>query len=90
MRWYITVAAVHEFQRICGLPRATEGPDFDDPAKQLTAACDAARIKKTEPHREIYEAKVTVHGKRVRLELYVSTTPRPEGPLPQLVRVRRK
>lgn len=48
MRWYITVAAVHEFQRLAGLPIVDSGLGFDAPAKALSAICEDARLAKSE------------------------------------------
>lgn len=90
MRWYVTVAAVHEFQGIAGLPAAADGPLFDRAAKELSQACESATLWRDEGHRQIYRAKVQLSGRVVRLELYVSLQQRPEGDLPQLVRVRSK
>lgn len=90
MRWYITVAAVHDFQRILGLAEEPEGPLFDRVAKQLDRITDDARLAKDEGHRQLWLVKATLRGKRERLELTVVPGPRAEGPLPQLVRVRLK
>lgn len=94
MRWYLTVASVLEYQRIAGYPEDRDGPGFDRAERELAQICDAATLKKAagEANREaaIYQAKATVRGRRARLELYVTEAPRPEGDLPQLVRVRYK
>lgn len=90
MQWYITVAAVREFQEILGLPEDNDGPGFDGAAKQLDEICRQAKLAKDEGHRQIYRVKALIRGKVARLELTVATGQRPEGPLPQLVRVRRK
>jgi hypothetical protein len=90
MRWYISVVAVLEWQRIAGYPAASDGPRFDDAAKELERLCEFAELKKDEGHRQIWQASVTLRGKASRIELTVATGPRPEGPLPQLVRVRHK
>jgi len=88
-RWYITAAAVREWQSICAHHRG-ERPDFDSAAIELESVAAGAKLAKTEGRRFIYRAKATIGGRRQRIELTVTTTPRPEGPLPQLVRVRRK
>lgn len=90
--WYITVAAVREYLAICGENPRDDGDTFDRAAKDLAEICEHARLVKTEPHRETYRVSVTddATGATKRLELTVSTMPRPEGPLPQLVRVRDK
>lgn len=88
--WYITGAAVREYQAICGIPETDEGPLFDRCAVELERACETARLYKDEGPRQIWISKATIRGRRVRLELYVSLAHRPEGDAPQLVRVRRK
>lgn len=90
MQWYISVAAVHEYQRIAGYPEDADGPAFDRAAKELDEICQSARMSKDEGHRQIWIAKASIHGKMERLELYVSLQQRKEGPLNQLVRVRSK
>lgn len=94
--WYITVAAAREFLAICGLPDETEGPLFDRAERELAALAEEVVAKKAVAKKVSvsgtvqYQAKATIRGKIVRLELYVRPDPRPEGPAPQLVRVRRK
>jgi len=92
--WYVTVQAVREYMAIAGLPAQDEGPLFARAAAELERACDEARLKKAAKEKNrmaaIYEVKVTIRGRRVRLELYVAEQPRPEGDQPQLVRVREK
>lgn len=90
--WYITVAAVHDFQRVCGLPIADDGELFDGPAKRLDMLCrEGAKYKSTtRDGTEIWQAKTPISGKMWRLELYVRRQERAEGHAPQLVRVRSK
>ena len=90
MRWYITVAAVHDYQRIRGLPPDDDGPGFDEPAKELSALAEQAKLVKDEGHRAIYRLRTPINGRMTRLEFTVSLTLRAEGDLPQLVRVRDK
>lgn len=95
MKWYITVAAVREWQVIAGYPREDEGPGFDDAAMSLDALSHEAELKKDEGHRQLWMARTKLPmsdkpDRNRRIELYVSTEKRPEGPLPQLVRVRLK
>lgn len=84
MKWYITVAAVLEYQAICGRPERRDGPEFDRAAKELEQLCESAERKKT----GLWQAKTKLGGRTERIELHVSTRKRPEGDLPQLVRVR--
>lgn len=90
MRWYITVAAVTEYQRIAGLPVTREGDEFGAARMALSALCEQARLVRDEGHRAIYRLTADVGGRRRRLELTVSLAFRDEGDLPQLVRVRDK
>ncbi len=89
--WYITAAAVREFQIICGMPIANDGHLFDGPAKRLDMICRDAEYKRTtNSGTEIWQGKTPIRGKMERLELYVSRIKRSEGDAPQLVRVRLK
>lgn len=90
MRWYITVAAVHDWQRICRLPVVADGPGFDRPAKELDALCEQATITRDEGRRAIYRVTTQIAGRTTRLEFTVSLAMRRKGDLPQLVRVRDK
>jgi hypothetical protein len=90
MKWYITVAAVREFQQIARYRPDTDGPEFDKAAKCLERIAETAKLTKDEGHRQIWMAKTLLDGRIARLELYVATGNRPEGNLPQLVRVRYK
>lgn len=92
--WYITVAAVKQWQQICGIPQADDGPLFDRAAKELDAVCQEARLVRAagESSRDaaLYRATAVIRGRRYLLDLYVAEGPRPEGDAPQLVRVRVK
>jgi hypothetical protein len=94
--WYITVAACLDWQRICGIdPPQDDGPVFDRAAKELDELCQSLdrerHYKKlSSGDTEEWVAKTTIRGKRVRVEIYVRTSPREEGDAPQVVRVRRK
>ena len=90
MRWYISAAAVREYQAIAGYPREDDGPSWDRAERELADLADAARLAQDDGVQQVWRVGATVRGKRTRLELTVKTTPRPEGPLPQLVRVRDK
>ncbi len=93
-RWYVTVAAVQDFLRICGAAPVRDGPLFDGAAKELDAACESARLVRAagESSRDaaIYRANVPIRGTGHLIDLYVAEALRPEGDLPQLVRVRLK
>lgn len=93
MRWYLTVAAVLEYQTIAGYPRQRDGEWFDRAERELAELADKAELKKAAweaGEAAIYQVKAEVRGKLSRIELYVAESPRPEGPLSQLVRVRLK
>lgn len=101
MRAYITVRAVKEWMAIVGSSPADDGQDFDDAALELEALLADSRVVAAGPNaREtgptagaLVERRITktqIDGKMHRIELYVSYAKRPEGDLPQLVRVRDK
>lgn len=93
MRWYITVAAVRDYMRIQGYAGSTDGPVFDRAAIELEDLCEQAKLAKDvgpDQQSQLWRVKATVRDKRTRLELVVSTEPRPEGPLPQLIAIRNK
>jgi hypothetical protein len=90
---YISAAAVKQFMVIMGYQGSADGPVFDRAAIELEQACEQARLARDADEKSRYQqwrVKWTVRGKRSRLELIVSTEPRPEGPLPQLIAVRNK
>lgn len=93
-RWYITIAAVRQYMTLAGLSGDLEdsNPDFllaqstlGDLSMTATLAVDAS--ERTKSGASIYRGKVTLHGKRRRVECTVMPPIRSEGPLPQLVRV---
>jgi hypothetical protein len=84
-RWYLSAAAVREYAAAARLPIDDGGPRWLAAEQAVAAICDRARLAVEEPHRQFYGT-----GRPERWELTVSTTPRPEGNLPQLVRVRMK
>lgn len=87
-RWYLTGAAVREYMAIVGLPPVDDGPPFQRAELEIGALCHDARLTRDEGHRKIYRVKTLIGGLVARLELYVATAQRSEGPLEQLVRVR--
>jgi hypothetical protein len=84
-RWYLSATALREYAQAAGLPLDDGGPQWAAAERALAALCDSARLAQDEGHRQIWRAPGPD-----RWELTVSTVPRPEGPLPQLVRVRRR
>ena len=94
MRWYMTIRAVNEFQGIVGLPVESDGPAFDRAERELASVCDDAwllhAMGEASNNAAVYRSKLKIHGRVAVLDLNVAENPRPEGPLPQLVRVRRK
>lgn len=93
MRWYITVAAVRQYMAICGYEGSTDGPVFDAAAIELEDICDRAKLTREVgdgQRSQTWRVKAKVRDKMTRLELTVATSPRPEGPLPQLIGVRNK
>jgi len=93
MRWYLSIAAVHQYQQIAGYPIESDGPSFDRAERELAALCDEARLAKDVgpgQQSQQWRVKATVRGRRTRLELVVSLSDRPEGESPQLIAVRNK
>lgn len=94
--WYITVRAVHEWQNICGLPLADDGPLFDRAAKELDRLAQEARLVKAvgdaggSRDAAIYRANTRLRGRSAQIDIYVAEQPRPEGDQGQVVRVRLK
>ncbi len=86
--WYISAAAVRQFQQILGVPQDSDGHFFDGVAAQLDRICQGARFWKPIGRYEKWAAKCVIRGKTQRLELNVSREKRPEGDAPQLVGVK--
>ncbi len=94
-RWYLSVAAVREWMRVTGRegPAELTNPHFAEAQAELGGLSLVATLARTPPNRDglvTYRGKVTVDGRRVRLDCLVQPRPSPDGPLPQLVWVRRK
>jgi hypothetical protein len=92
-QWYMTVAAIEQYMNICRMPGDLfdEDQNFRKALEQLGEFSLTARladIPPTESGAEIYRAKITLRGKRYRIEFTVQPQPRNEGKLPQLLRVR--
>lgn len=90
-RAYITVAAVADYQRIMGRPVIRDGEPFEQATRELVDLLAGARLRNHAdgPGRaDQHQAYVTTPAGRRRVELYVRSEPRPEGPLPQLVKVK--
>lgn len=93
MKWYISVEAVRQYMRIQGYQGSTDGPVFDAAAIELEDICEQAKLVKDvgpKQQSQQWRVKTEVRGKRSRLDLTVSLSERPEGPLPQLIGVRNK
>lgn len=86
---YVTAAAVRDFCRIIGVDGCDER-QFSRAAVRLQELALNATRKGEAPHTEYWQAKALVRGRVERLELVISTRSRPEGPLPQLVRVQKR
>jgi len=84
-RWYISAAALREYAQAAGHPLDDGGPQWAAAERALAALCAQARLISEEGTRQLWR----VPGGD-RWELSISTAPRPEGPLPQLLRVRRR
>jgi hypothetical protein len=82
--WYLSARAVREYHRIAtGRVDEPDDEQFDAAAEALQEAVGLARRIKVLPHgEELWRLRG-----RPRLRLLVSYAVRPEGELPQLVRV---
>lgn len=93
--WYLTIAAVREYMGICGLsgPLEDANLDFLKAVGDLTELSISSRLSdapRTKSGASIYRGKVTIRGRRHRIECTVQEAARDEGTMPQLVRVRLK
>lgn len=94
-RWYISIAAIREWMRLAGLsgPLEDTNPDFVAAQDTLGDLSLTARLSRAPPNEHgamTYRGKVTLGGRRRRVECYVQHANRTEGALPQLVWVRLK
>lgn len=96
-KWYLTIAAVRQWMALTGRKGELEedNPDFLAAQSELGELSLTAKLAIDASERErngslIYRGKVTVRGKRWRVECTVMPPLRAEGPLPQLVRVTKK
>lgn len=91
-RWYVSAAAVREYAAICGYDIADgDGPGWDRAERELISATHSANyVGEGSGTQQIYRVTCQCGPRRTRLEFTVSTDKRPEGELPQLVRVRDK
>ena len=92
-RWYFSATATREYLAIAGLPDDDGGPNWLRAEKELGAHTAIAREAGHNDTGLIYRTgrvKVGDRPKSTRLEFVVRHTPREEGDLPQLVRVRDK
>lgn len=85
--WYITAQAVRDYVRIAGLGDPADEAVFDAAEDALMAIAEATAASGRVPARLDTGALRYRGPKPLRLNLIVTTDPRPEGPLPQLVRV---
>jgi len=91
-KWYLTIAAVRQYMDLADLlgPLEDTNPDFvaaQNALGELSLTAKPARTAETKSGAVIYRGKVTIDGKRRRIECTVMPIPRVEGKLPQLLRV---
>ena len=97
--WYVTIAALREYMAMAGYRGELEddNPDFRAAERELLDLISSDRVRDT--GRRSDSGAETWRTGRIRLarlprsvilELTVMPGPRAEGPLPQLLRVRRK
>ena len=84
-RWYITVAAVRQYMLLAGLEEQAALEALGELSLTARLALDASERQRDGA--TIYRGRVTIRGKRRRIECTGMPPLRPEGPLPQLVRV---
>lgn len=94
-RWYITIESVRQYMLLAGLsgPLEDSNPDFvaaQNTLGELSLTATPAQTAETRSGAVIYRGKVTIAGKRRRVECTVMPMPRTEGKLPQLLRVTMK
>ena len=96
-RWYLTIVAVRQWMAATDRSGDLESdnPDFIAAQAELGKLSLTARLAVDASDRQrdgasIYRGRVRVRGRNVRAECTVMPPLRPEGPLPQLVRVTRK
>lgn len=94
--WYITIAACEQYAAILGIDPEDDA-DFNRCEDELAAVAQVATFHKiSDGGLHEYRGKVPAKSRQLlrartpedKLVLLVSTEPRPEGPLPQLVRVK--
>lgn len=90
--WYLTIAAVRQYMELTGRAGELEdsNPAFvaaQNELGELSLTAKPARTAETKSGAVIYRGKVTIAGKRRRVECTVMPIPRQEGTLPQLLRV---
>ena len=90
--WYLTIAAVRQYMALTGLRGDLEddNPDFVRAQNELGDLSLTARLADAEPTQSgavRYRGKITLRGRRQRVECTVMPAGRDEGVLPQLLRV---
>lgn len=81
-RWYVTLAACEAYQRLRGWPDNDE--HFERAERELIELSAHASHRETRGHLQLWRS-----GRPLQLRWLVSTMPRPEGKLPQVVWVGR-
>jgi hypothetical protein len=92
-RWYFTATATREYLALAGLQNDDGGPNWLRAERELGEHTRSAREASHNDTGLIFRTgrvRVGDRTKNVRLEFTVRHTPRTEGDLPQLVRVKEK
>lgn len=91
-RWYFTADVVRQWLHLTGRRDDDGGRNWGIAEQELGQLAEQARDtgKRTDSGAHIYRTKARVHGRTrtVRVEFTVMMDARPEGDLPQLLRVR--
>lgn len=86
--WYISAAAVRDYLRITGQAVVDDGPIWDAAEQELIDHAIAI-VRDRKEGRQLDSGALQYRGGRpLRLRYLVVPTPRHEGDLPQLVRVK--
>jgi len=93
-RWYLSAAAIRHYLALAEITDDDGGPQWAAAERAVATICADAHLVRDDPaaQRQSWRSagKVEVGGRKIRLDLVVSTAPRREGPLPQLIAITNK
>jgi len=85
--WYLSARAVREYAALAGLADTDDDDVWFQAEEELLTIAEETMASERKPRTMRTGALVYRGPKPLRLRLVVVQEPRPEGPLPQLVRV---